>query len=1653
MAANLAALRTVAALAAGQRPAGPAEQQVLARWSSWGAVPQIFDESRPEWQAEREQLRGLLDDDAYAAARRTTINAHYTDPAYVREVWDALDRLGFDGGRVLEPGVGAGTFVGMAPDTAEMTGVELDPTTAAIARALHPRATIRAESFAGSRWPAGHFDAVVGNVPFGEVRLHDPRDNRGGHAMHNHFIIKSLALTRPGGVVAVLTSHFTMDARNPAARREMNSMADLIGAVRLPSGAHRRAAGTEVVTDLLILRRRDPGTQPASTRWETARPVEVGDQVVAVNDYFRERPEHVLGEVAVGSGMYGGESLLVRAADLADTPRALRAALQEITAAALDRGQGFAPRPAAQLASEAAASVPALEDLWDGHLTARDDGSFTVVEAGVHAPLAVPRSQAAELTVLLGLRDAAKALLAAEAATLEDTAEIDVLREDLRDRYADYAQRYGPINRFTLRPTGRVDPDSGQARQARVVPRVMTTLRSDPFAALVTALEVFDDAAQTATPATLLTQRVVVPRTPVLGAETAADALAVSLESHGRVDLADVADLLGQDEREARAALGELVYDDPAGGRLIAAAEYLSGNVRDKLDAARTALADNPALAVNVAALEAVLPADLGMDDIEARLGAAWIDVDAHRQFLVDLLDDPSVRVEHPGGSIWEVRGATRSVAATSRWGTERMPATAIVKAALEQRPIQVTDDAGDGKRVLNPTETAAAQEKAGAIQERFAEWVWEEPDRAARLAGEYNRRFNSLVLRDYTAEGQRLTLPGLAMTFAPRPHQRTAVARMLSEPAVGLFHQVGAGKTAEMVMGTMELRRLGMAAKPVVVVPNHMLEQFSREWLQLYPRARLLAASSQDLAGDKRRSFVARTATNDWDAVIMTRSAFERIPMSRAAQDAYVDREADALRRMLDHARGGDGLTVKRLEKLVMAAEQRLEERLDGAKDAGITFEETGVDYLVVDEMHDYKNLRTTSNIRDAAIDGSRRATDLHMKLEYLRERHGERVVTAATATPIANSVTEAHVMQRYLRPDLLRAAGVEDFDAWAATFGQTVTEIEMAPTGGGNYRQQTRFAKFQNVPEMLRMWHVFADVKTAEDLRLPVPALWPRPDGERRPATVVIEASPEISAYVTQLGERAERVRSRAVEPEEDNMLKISTDGRKAALDMRLVTGEPSSTPSKLDVAADTVAGIWRNHRNREYVDVESGQPTATRGALQLVFCDLGTPSADWNAYDELRDQLTARGLPREQIRFIHEASNDVDKGRLFAAARAGKVAVLMGSTQKMGVGTNIQTRAVALHHLDCPWRPADLEQRDGRVLRQGNQNAEVGLYRYAVEGSFDAYSWQTVERKAKFIAQIMRGRLDVREMEDVGDNALSFAEVKALASGDPLILEKAHADSELTRLERLSRAHARNEQSLSRTIASAESRAATAERSLPVIHAAVAARRDTRGDAFAMTVTGRRTTSRSAAADLLRAWATTGRPAMADSVAPRSLGRIGELGDLPIDAAVRRELGGKPSVVFTLGGVAAAQVAVPLDKLHGDGIGVVRQLEHRIDDLPALAGRTGRMGEAATAEAAAARQALGQPFRHADALRETRARVAEIAQAMQEQQNPTAAAADASAVGGPALDADVLELQRLTQVNFPAAPQPGGRPAPPPTPSTTPRVVQRDREVERS
>jgi N12 class adenine-specific DNA methylase len=1484
--ANIAALEVLRQLQNEHRPATPDEQRVLARWAGWGGLPEVFDDTKPEYAADRERLRGLLSDKEWAEARRNTLNAHYTDANAVAAIWKAVQDLGFDGGQVLEPGSGSGTFIGFKPHhlDVDMVGVELDSTTAAISKALYPSATIRNESFADTRLPAGSMDAVVGNVPFGDFALTDRVHNPGRKlSIHNHFIIKSLAATKPGGICALLTSRYTMDSKSTDARRRMAEMGDLIGAVRLPTGSHSKTAGTSVIEDILIFRRREPGAEPLTSQdWINAPVTHLGGQDIPVNQYFLDHPDHVLGEMTAEKGRYGTGDMIVRG-DQDTLPDDLNHALEGITSAAQTGGVTASPR------LEGTAQITEAADAHDGYIATGPDGGFTQIVGGAAVPLDVPAKQAEELRALIGLRDTLRELLQAESTTAADTTQIRQLRRDLNDQYDAYVARYGPINRYSLSKTGsRVTPGQGGFRR-------------DPMSAIVRALEVYDPEAGTGSKTAIFTKRAVAPREIPTKADTPEDALALSLDTYGEVNLKAIADMLGTDESTARERLGTLVFEQPplteaeqnqawsnytadvdplggldgqppalesvgesvrAAGKLEPAAAYLSGNVRRKLAAAQAAAEHDQRFQANVDALKAVIPTDLGVDEVDGRLGAAWIPADDVRQFLADLIYDGNtdpVKVATSGGGIWTVTGADWGNKATEQWGTDRISAGEIVQALLEQRSIKISDTI-DGKQYPNLEATAAAQAKAEELQERFSEWLWEDSTRAQRLLRNYNNQFNAVRLRNY--DDMDRVFPDMAEGFTPRPHQVAAVNRIVSEPAALLAHVVGAGKTGEMAMGAHELKRLGMAKKPAIVVPNHMKEQFEREYLQIYPNAKILAAGTDDLKGDRRREFVARAATGDWDCVILTQNAMGMVPMSKEAMQSYIDRELATMRAQLEAAKAEGGQfgdqaqqkTIKKMEKAVLKAEEALKAKLDKQKDAGVTFEQTGIDYLFVDEAHMYSNLRTLSNIQGAGATGSDMASDLHMKIEHLRANNPSgRVVTFASGTPIRNTVTQAYIMQRFLRPDLLEEAGIHSFDQWAATFGQTVDEMELKPEGAG-FRQTTRFAKFRNVPELLRLFQIFADVKMADDLKLPTPNL-----ETGAVQNVIVPPSPELTAYIAELGERAEDVRSGAVEPEVDNMLKISTDGRKAALSMALVGQEHK--PGKVEAAADKIYDIWDKTKDRPVpcdINDPAGGDCPPPGSMQIVFADMGTPTSDgWNAYDALRDALVAKGMKRESIRFMHEAKNDREKAELFAAARNGQVAVLIGSTEKMGVGTNVQRRAVALHHLDAPWRPADVEQRDGRIMRQGNTNATVAIYRYVTEGSFDAYMWQTLERKKKFIDQIMRNKLgDVRELEDVGDTALSYAEVKALATGNPLLMQKAKVDAAVSKLARMERQHNRTQTNLRNDVLTYTQTAQRNRARADALDAAIAKRTDTTsGEDFAFTAGGHKFTSRADAADGLK------------------------------------------------------------------------------------------------------------------------------------------------------------------------------------------------------
>ncbi len=1498
----------------------------------------------------------------------------------MQAAWRAVGELGFTGGRVLEPGCGSGNFIGFAPEGCRLVGVELDPVTAGVARHLYgARADVRSGRFEDFTAPDASFDLAIGNVPFAKVTPHDLRHNRGRHALHNYFLLKALHLVRPGGLVALLTSRYTLDARNPAARREVAGLADLLGAVRLPAGAFRQSSGTEVVCDLVVLRRREAGEEPAGPAWGRSVPAPFDDDAESVmcNEYFLAHPDAVLGRLGLARGMYRKRELTVEADE--SLAEGLARALAVMVDDARCRGATYQPRRRADLGiQETIAATAGTEVLGqEGSFLLTPGGGLARIQGGA-AVAYQPRvaGDAHELARLIGLRDAARAVLAVQVGDGSDE-DLNVAQSSLASRYGDYRRLYGPLNRYRLVRTGRVDPETGEEQLRRARPR-MGGFRDDPDWPLVAALEVFDDETQHAAPAAIFTRRVISPPPERLGVDTGAEALAVCLDETGTVGLERVTELLGVDLDTARQELDGLVWEDPGSGELVPSARYLSGNIRRKLELARAAAATEARFGANVAALEAVLPRQLEPGEISGQLGAPWIPAADVERFCKEVLA-AEVDVEHlPAVARWSLAlrvGRRASVALSSEWGTSRADAITLLDASLNQRLHTVTDETEEGRRVRNEAETIAAREKQEALGQRFSGWLWEERGRAERLARRYNELFSSVVLPAH--DGSHLSLPGLASTFTPRTHQRDAVARILTDGRALLAHVVGAGKTATMVMAAMELRRLGLAVKPAVVVPNHMLDQFAREWLQLYPTARVLIADRHRLSRQRRKEFVARCATGDWDGVLFTQSGFGRLPLGRDLQRSYLDDELAAARQALAESRQGKRLTVKRLERRIAQLEETYQRLLAGeAKDDGVRFEETGIDYLCLDEAHLYKNRRVDSAIDGVGQTGSQRAQDLDAKLWALRRRHGERVVTFATATPVANSMAELWVMQRYLQPDVLVAADLHAFDAWAATFGRTVTALELAPDGA-SYRMHTRFARFQNVPELITMYRQVADVRTADDLDLPVPAL-----AGGKPETVVVPASHRLRHYVEQLAERAEQVRNRAVEPSEDNILKITGDGRRAALDLRLVGEAPDLDGGKLRVAADRIAAIHRQTAECTYPSA-TDEFSLRPGALQLVFCDVSTPArSGWNAYDELRSLLAERGVPAHAVRFIHEAGTDEAKAKLFAACRDGRIAVLVGSTDKLGVGTNVQARAVALHHLDCPWRPADIEQRDGRILRQGNQNAEVEILRYVSEGSFDIYMWQTLERKAAFIAQVSRGGMPDREVDDIGEQALSYAEVKALATGNPLIMEKAGVDAEVAKLTRLERAHQDEKHRLRLALQAAERRADSAKQRGELIREALARRVDTRGERFAMTLDGQRYGKRADAGRHLRR-VLAGLLAEAPDEVGGEVRSVGELAGFPVTARADRRVA--PEVHVGVEGIGIGLYVSGEDLRHADPVALVQRLERRIHNLDDALVESQRQAADADGEAERARSLLERPFEQDVRIRRLRRRQQEIGEAL--------------------------------------------------------------------
>lgn len=1385
---------------------------VLRQWCGWGPLARAFDRRADEsWRRLGAALRELLDDDAWAAGEQATPTSFYT-PRWLGDVmWEGLAALGFAGGRVLEPGCGHGLFLDTAPVGVDIawTAIECDPVSARIAQLLHPNADIISRRLETTALRDGEYEVVVGNVPFADYSVYDPLSPR-RYSLHNYFLWRAVRALRPGGVALLVTSHFSLDAESSHVRNDLSELAQLLGAVRLPTGAFTDS-GTQVIADIVALRRRHDGDLDDAPWLRSSQ----HNNGLTYNDYFDTHGEHVVGLLERGSGTYRTDPMRVRFdGDRAELQAAVLDALLGIAHGAIARGWSL-PAPLVTV------RPLALEDP-DAECAGRKQGSFHIVGGEVRQVVGRTLQQvrdSPELRILIQLRDAALALLAAEAQVDVDDAELEPLREHLNLLYDTYVAEYAAVNRCTI-VEGPDDPETGLPTLQRRRPP-MGGFRQDPDYVTVLALERYDDDTGEATKAPLLRHRVNRPARPARRAETPADAVALTLDACGRFDLGYAANLLRLDEAAAVKALGDLVFHNPATQQQEIAAEYLSGNVRRKLaEASAAALRDPGRYARNVAALEAVHPEDLTPTEISVRLGAPWVDVDDITAFITDTIGDVEHGVHHVrAAALWEVSASSwqRSrPAATTEWGTGCIDAYKLVEMALNGRAPVVYDEVerdGAKVRVRNVQESMLAAEKLQALNDRFSEWIWEEPERADRLAEGYNRLFNSTVIRAY--DGSHLTFPGMAPDFTPYQSQKDIAYRVAASPAALCGFAVGAGKTAAMFMAAMTLRRLGLAAKPMIVVPNHLLEQVARDGKSLYPLADVLMASTEDVSAERRRLFAARCAMGDWDAVVITHAAFTSLSVDPATEAEYLGDVLARYRSSLyaEHSRS-QSRSVKRVAKMVESMEQRQRALLDHRTDAGVTFEQLGVDFLLVDESHYFKRLSTPCMTDGFNLEGSKRATDLAMKLRWLRGRTSAgRSGALFTGTPISNSLAELFVIQTYLQPDRLAELDLDAFDAWARNFVEFETRVEVAPDGG-SFRLHTRPSRFHNLPDLRRLLAEVADIRTADILNLPRP--------EALYETVVVPPSPELEAYVATLVQRADALRSGQREGG-DNMLVICSDGRKAALDLELV-GIRSQHPGKVDYVVERVLHMWRTVKAP--AAPPSGTPSSTpetgcgRGqtslfarprdagglgrtvqrtqrpeALQIVFCDQGTPrEGDAQVYGKIRAGLVAGGMPARLIRFVHDAKTDSAKAMLFADCRAGKVAVLLGSTDKLGVGTNIQRFCTALHHVDAPWRPADIEQREGRPLRPGNLNAVVRIFRYVTERSFDSYMWQALERKARFIAQILTGRLTARVVEDIGDGALTYAEVKALATGNPLLLEQAEAQAQVARLRQLAIAHER-------------------------------------------------------------------------------------------------------------------------------------------------------------------------------------------------------------------------------------------------------------------
>lgn len=1367
---NVAAIRLLKDLESQGRLAAPEEQEVLARYVGWGGLPQAFDEANEKWAAEYAELKELLTPEEYASARGSTLNAHYTSPTVIQSIYEAVGRMGIQPETVLEPAMGVGNFFGLLPETmqgATLLGVELDSITGRLAGQLYPQAKILVDGFEHTNLPDNSIDLAVGNVPFGNYKLPDPRYDSKNLLIHDYFFAKTLDKVRPGGIVAFISSKGTLDKQDSTVREYLAQKADLLGAVRLPNNAFAKNAGTEVTSDILFLQKRE---SPPEQLPEWVHLGQTADGI-PINRYFEQHPEMVLGTMAWDKSMYGNE----KETTCEPVPGA---ALEEQLAAAIENlsqpDQRLLQEKTEVTVDELLESLEAPDPMARNFSYTEIGGKLYFLENGDKTAVDLPAATAQRIRGMIGLREITRNLIDLQLYDGTDE-EIKQAQAKLNTAYDAFTAKFGLLN------------STGNKR----------AFEQDSAYCLLCSLEILDEDGNLERKADMFTKRTINQQVSIDHVDTASEALAVSIGERACVDLGFMSTLLGRpgDVEPIIEDLKGVIFKNPeAGSNPYAgwetADEYLSGNVRKKLAAARVAAERDPAFADNVAALEQAQPKDLSAAEIDVRIGVTWIDTRYYTQFVHELLKTPGYLHEQvqarysPATGEWNVSGKSRDSVNNSlayvTYGTKRRNAYAIIEDSLNLRDTRIYDTIhdpdGSDKRVLNVKETMLAQQKQEQIREAFKSWIWKDPERRADLCRKYNELYNAIRPRSYN--GDHIRFSGMNPEISLRPHQRNAVARMLYGGNSLLAHCVGAGKTFEIVAAAIESKRLGLTKKSLVVVPNHLTEQWGADFLRLYPGANVLVATKKDFEPANRKKFCSRIATGDYDAVVIGHSQFEKIPLSPERQKSILQEQIDQVIDGIQEAKAQDGerYTIKQLEKSRKSLEARMAKLNDQSrKDDVITFEELGVDKLYVDEAHGFKNLFLATKMRNVAGIGqseAQKSSDMFAKCRYLDEITGGRGVVFATGTPVSNSMVELYTMMRYLQYDMLKESGLEHFDSWAANFGETITALEMAPEGTG-FRSKTRFAKFFNLPELMSMWREAADIQTAEMLKLPVP--------EADKITVVTKPSDFQQAMVEDLGERADLVRTRQVEPRQDNMLKITSDGRKLALDQRLADPSlPDDPESKINSCVKNVLQVWRD--------------TAEIKGTQLVFCDLSTPKNDgsFNAYDDIKQKLMAQGVPPEEIAYIHDAKTETQKAELFAKVRKGQVRVLLGSTAKMGAGTNVQTRLAALHHLDCPWRPADIEQREGRILRQGNLNEVVKIFKYVTENTFDAYNWSILENKQKFIGQLMSGKNPSRSCEDVDEAALSYAEVKALASGDPRIIEMTDLDSQVTKLKLLKANH---------------------------------------------------------------------------------------------------------------------------------------------------------------------------------------------------------------------------------------------------------------------